>query len=117
MKKTVLITLISLWIPFNLTVLSSCKKTVNGTPGENEIFLLYKTFSPTSLSVKKGTTVTFTNKDNANHTVTSNSRLFDSGKIKSGTSYSYTFSEAGTYYFYCNYHSTNQQEQGAIIVQ
>lgn len=94
----------------------SCKKQNIGTPGENEIFLLYKTFNPTSLAVKKGTTITFTNKDNANHSITSSTGLFDSGKIKSEVSYTHTFNDAGTYSFYCRYHS-NQQEQGTIIVQ
>lgn len=94
-----------------------CKKQDPGTPGENEIFLEYKTFNPTSLGVKKGTTVTFINKDNANHTVTSTSSLFDSGKIKSGDSFTYTFNDEGVFYFYCNYHSSNSQEQGAIVVK
>lgn len=97
--------------------LNSCKKKDIGTPGENEIFLLYKAFNPTQLSVKKGTTVKFTNKDNANHTATANSNLFNSGKLQTDESYTYTFDTPGTYYFYCNYHSSNNQEQGVIIVQ
>ncbi len=117
MKKTTLITLVAAWIIFNLTSLTGCKKTEIGTPGENEVFLLYKTFTPTQLTIKKGTTVTFTNKDNANHSVTANNHLFDSGKITSGTSYTYTFNDVGSYFYSCNYHSSIQQEQGVITVQ
>jgi plastocyanin len=95
----------------------SCKKENKGTPGPNEIWLEYKAFNPTQLVVAVGTTVTFTNKDNANHSVTETSRIFDSGKIKSGNTYSYTFNTPGTYYFLCNYHSSNSLEQGAIRVQ
>jgi plastocyanin len=94
-----------------------CKKQDPGKPGENEVFLEYKTFNPTQLGVKKGTTVTFINKDNANHTVTSTTNIFDSGKIKSGDSYTYTFNDEGVFYFYCSYHSSNSQEQGAIVVK
>jgi plastocyanin len=95
----------------------SCKKEEKGNPGPNEIWLEYKAFNPTQLTIPAGTTVTFTNKDNANHTVTSSNHLFDSGKIKSGDTYTYTFSTPGTYYFGCNYHSSNSLEQGAIRVQ
>lgn len=116
-KKSTSILLNISWVIYLVMGLTSCKKTDIGTPGENEIFLLYKTFSPTSLSVKKGTTVRFINKDNANHFITSGNGVLNSGKIKSDDSYSYTFDNTGNYYFYCNYHSDNQQENGVIIVQ
>lgn len=102
---------------FVVLSITSCKKAPQGKPGPNEIWLEYKAFNPTQLTVAAGTTVTFTNKDNANHTVTSSNHLFDSGKIKSGDTYTYTFSTPGTYYFGCNYHSSNSLEQGAIRVQ
>ena len=98
-------------------VLTGCKKQEKGNPGLNEIWLEYKAYNPTQLTVAVGTTVTFTNKDNANHSVTETGNLFDSGTIKSGNSYTYQFNTAGTFYFYCNYHSSNSAEQGAIRVQ
>ena len=117
LKKTVLFFSTFIWLISILMGLDSCKKKDIGTPDENEIFLLYKTFSPTSLTIKKGTTIKFINKDNANHSVTSGSGVLNSGKIKSEDSYSYTFDNTGSYYFYCNYHSNNQQENGVIVVQ
>ncbi|HET6225904.1 MAG TPA: cupredoxin domain-containing protein [Bacteroidia bacterium] len=103
---------------FILTGLTmGCKKQDPGTPGENEIFLEYKTFNPTQKSIAKGTTITFINKDNADHTATSTKGTFDSGRIRSGESFSYTFNDAGIFYFYCNYHSNSSAEQGAILVQ
>lgn len=111
MKNINIITIIAICCLF------SCKKQDSGTPGPNEIFLEYKTFNPLQLEVTKGTTVTFTNKDNANHSVTSNNKLFDSGKITSDNSFAHTFNDAGVFYFYCNYHSSNTQEQGAILVK
>lgn len=98
-------------------VFGGCKKNDIGNPGPNEVWLVYKAFNPTQLQVDSGATVTFTNKDNADHSVTSNSGLFDSGKIKSGNSFTYTFNTKGNYYFYCNYHSSNSSEQGAIVVK
>jgi plastocyanin len=95
----------------------TCKKEEKGSPGPNEIWFEYKAYNPPQRSIAVGTTITFTNKDNADHTATETSHLFDSGKVKSGGTYSYTFNTPGTYYFYCNYHSSNSSEQGAIRVQ
>lgn len=107
---------IAFLLMFSLFVVS-CKKEEKGMPGTNEIWLEYKAYNPPQLVVTAGTTVTFTNKDNANHTVTSTNNTFDSGKVKSGDNFTYTFNTAGTYYFYCNYHSSNSAEQGAILVK
>ncbi len=111
MKIANIITIIAISLAF------SCKKEDHGKPGPNEIFLEYKTFNPVQLGVTKGTTVTFINKDNANHTVTSTNKLFDSGKITSGNSFTYTFNDLGVFDFYCSYHSSNPQEQGTIVVK
>ncbi len=100
-----------------LTLSISCKKEDKGSPGLNEIWLEYKAYNPSQLVITPGTTVTFTNKDNANHTVTSTNGIFDSGKVTSGNTFTYTFNDLGTFYFFCNYHSTNSAEQGAILVK
>ncbi len=100
-----------------LSLFCACSKKPTGTRGEAEVWLEYKLFNPAQLTVKVGTTVTFTNKDNANHTATNLNGLFDSGKITNGNSYTFLFDKPGTYSFYCNYHSGNTSEQGYIIVQ
>ena len=98
-------------------VFTTCSKRPKGSPGENEIWLEYKLFTPAQLVVKAGTTVTFTNKDNANHSVTNANSIFDSGKISSNDSYHFTFSDKGNFSFYCKYHSSVTAEQGVIIVE
>lgn len=97
-------------------VLTGCKKQQLGTPGTNEVWLEYQAFNPTQMVITAGTTITFTNKDNQNHTATS-SGLFDSGTLKSGNTYTFKFNTKGTYFFFCNFHSTNNMEQGYILVQ
>lgn len=101
---------------FLFVVFAKCSKKQTATPGTNEIWLEYKMFQPTQLSITKGTTITFTNKDNADHTAHETSNLFYSGKLHSGNSYSYTFNTPGTYYIYCDFHSINS-EQTAILVK
>lgn len=73
-------------------------------------------FSPIPLTVKSGTTVTWTNKDNADHTATTTSgpASFDSKNIAPGQTFSYTFSQAGTYDYICTIHPTMH---GQVIVQ
>ncbi len=61
-------------------------------------------FGPGTLTVKVGTTVTWTNKDDIGHTATSDNGVFDSGMLQKGQSYSFTFSQAGTYGYFCKPH-------------
>ena len=75
-----------------------------------EIVLKNFAFSPKELTVPVGTTVTWTNQDSAPHTVTAGQRgspsgLFDSGQLTAGKSFSFTFSQAGTYPYFCSVHS------------
>ena len=61
-------------------------------------------YSPSILSVKVGTSVTWINQDTAVHTVTSTSGAFDSGNMNSGAVYKLTFTQPGNYSYYCKYH-------------
>jgi len=54
-------------------------------------------FSPANLEVRVGTTVTWTNNDGVMHTVTSDSGVFDSGYLSNGDTFTFTFTEAGTF--------------------
>lgn len=61
-------------------------------------------FTPSPLTIRKGTTVVWTNKDDATHTVSSDSGLFSSGSIIKGNSYSFTFEKTGTFPYICGFH-------------
>ncbi|PAZ11898.1 copper-binding protein [Streptomyces sp. SA15] len=58
------------------------------------------------LVVEVGQTVQWTNHDSAPHTVTTTKAPedFDSGTLEQGDSWSYTFTKAGTYEYYCAVH-------------
>ena len=62
------------------------------------------TFVPARLTVKAGTTVTWRNEDDIPHTVTSAARLFKSKALDTDDSFSFTFTEPGTYEYFCSLH-------------
>lgn len=55
------------------------------------------------LEIAVGTTVTWTNMDSAPHTATSSGN-FNSDRLDQGQSFSYTFEEAGTFEYFCEFH-------------
>ena len=62
------------------------------------------TFVPARLTVKAETTVTWRNEDDIPHTVTSAARLFKSKALDTDDSFSFTFTELGTYEYFCSLH-------------
>ncbi|MDQ2973534.1 MAG: cupredoxin family copper-binding protein [bacterium] len=74
---------------------------------ENEILIKDFKFGPTNLKIKKGTTVTWTNLDDARHDIspTEESDNFKSSELLSkDQSYTFTFNQAGTYEYNCSPH-------------
>lgn len=63
-------------------------------------------YSPATLNVQAGTTVTWTNHDEAKHDVaaTSGPERFQSPMLAKGQSWSHTFRTAGSYSYYCSVH-------------
>ena len=71
-------------------------------------------FSPSSITINVGDTIVWTNYDSASHTVTSNDGTFDSGSISNGDTFSFTFTSAGTFNYYCAPHPNMT---GSVTVQ
>ena len=71
-------------------------------------------FTPTSLTVRAGTTVSWANMDNEPHTIVSDTGLFRSGAIDTNETFSFRFDKPGAYHFTCSIHP---QMVGTIVVQ
>ncbi len=80
----------------------------------NELEISNFAFSPETVTVPVGATVTWYNRDSASHTLTSRETLFDSGGLALNESFSYTFSLKGTYEYYCAIHP---YMRGTVIVK
>lgn len=66
-------------------------------------------FRPGTLSIRRGDSVRWVNKDIVEHTATTpqgSKRPFDSRMIRAGNSWKRTFTQAGTYDYLCTYHPT-----------
>ena len=61
------------------------------------------TFEPAQLTVKVGTTVTWTNRDDIPHTVVSAGK-FRSKALDTDDKYSFTFKSVGDYNYFCSLH-------------
>jgi plastocyanin len=58
-------------------------------------------FGDGTLTIPAGTTVTWINNDEDGHTTTSDTGLWDSGELASGTTFAFTFADPGTYPYSC----------------
>lgn len=109
--------LVLVW--FSLYGRNSNAPTSNpNTPGKsmsataNAVDIQNFAFSPASLTVKKGTTVVWTNNDSAPHQI--KSATFNSDRLGKGQTFSFTFNDAGTFEYLCAIHPSMT---GKIIVQ
>jgi plastocyanin len=72
------------------------------------------TFSPATLTVAPGMTVTWTNDDDIPHTILGKEKGFRSKPLDTGNQFSFTFATAGEYAYFCSLHP---HMVGKIIVK
>jgi plastocyanin len=72
------------------------------------------TFNAHAVTVKPGTTVTWTNADDIPHTVVSKDGVFKSKVLDSGDKFSFTFAKAGQFGYFCSLHP---HMTGTVIVK
>jgi plastocyanin len=82
--------------------------------GANAVTIASFAFSPNELTVKTGSTVTWTNNDPASHTIVADTGAFSSDPFGKGDTYQFTFNQPGTYPYHCSLHPSMK---GTILVQ
>lgn len=85
-------------------------------PAPNTVVMSGMAFSPASITVTVGTTVTWKNADGVAHTSTSDTGVWDTGRMAAGATATTTFATAGTYPYNCVYHASMGMK-GTVIVQ
>lgn len=80
----------------------------------SEVTLGNFTMSPKILTVAVGTSVRWTNADDIPHTVVSEDQTFKSRVMDTDDHFTFTFSKAGTYKYFCSIHP---HMTGTVIVR
>lgn len=71
-------------------------------------------YSSETIQIKAGETVEWVNDDLTPHTVTSQSGEFDSGSIDAGETWRHTFTQPGTFPYFCTFH---KEMTGTVVVK
>jgi plastocyanin len=71
-------------------------------------------FTPQTLTIKAGDTVTFVNHDDIPHTVVSKTLAFKSKPLDTDDKFSFTFTTPGTFAYFCSLHP---HMTGSIVVE
>ena len=80
----------------------------------HDVDITAKGFQPARISIRAGDSVTWSNGDARDHTVTASNGSFASGNIKSGGRFSFRFTKRGTYPYACSLHP---RVKGTVVVQ
>src|ERR1700688_1113927 len=83
-------------------------------PETTEVKIDNFSFGPGTLTVPVGTTVTWTNRDDIPHTAVSTEGAFKSKVMDTDEKFSYTFTKAGTYPYFCSIHP---KMTGKVVVE
>lgn len=107
--------------PGTPTVTPSPTPTTSATSTTPSVVIMQNImFLPNPVTIPRGTAVQWKNQDATTHTVTSGtpgniSGLFRSGNLTTGQTFSFTFTTAGTFPYFCEIHGA--QMTGTVTVQ
>jgi plastocyanin len=93
---------------------SASEAPPTGTLAAQQVTIDNFTFSPATVTIAAGTTVTWINHDDVPHTVTSNDKLFSSQAMDTDGTFSHMFTAPGIYPYFCAVH---RHMTGQIIVK
>ena len=116
-KKNVWIALFAMpAIAVLLMLVAATRATANDQASavSAEVLIDNFVFGPQTVTVPVGTTVTWTNRDDIPHTVVSTEGVFKSKVRDTDEKFSYTFTKAGTYPYYCSVHP---KMTGTVVVK
>jgi plastocyanin len=89
---------------FGMLIAASADFSVVQAQESNAVVIKNFMFSPMSLTIKAGTTVTWKNLDGEPHTVVNDAGLFRSGALDQNDMYQFKFDKPGVYKILCGIH-------------
>jgi plastocyanin len=118
MRRSVSIAVVTAALVFGIGTITAGPKNLLAAaqqkPEATEVKIDNFSFGPATLTVPAGTSVTWTNRDDIPHTVVSTDGVFKSKVLDTDEKFSFTFSKAGTYPYFCSIHP---KMTGKVVVQ
>ena len=78
--------------------------TAGKPPAATSIEILKFAFAPREITIRPGTTITWTNRDETPHALSTHDRSFASQAMDTGDSYRFTFASEGDFSYFCTLH-------------
>ena len=104
-----------------LATLTSCTSTKNidaKSIPTNTVVMADTKFIPSTITVSKGTTVTWKNLEDRTHNATADDKSWKTDDMEQGESKTVTFDKPGTYSYHCTHHTMmGFGMTGTVIVQ
>ena len=107
------------WLIYNQIIKSNTltviqEKTLEQSGQTNMVEMTNMSFAPKTITIKKGESVTWTNKDLVGHSATADDNSWDTNIISNGESKSIRVDVSGAYTYFCKPHPFMK---GTIIVE
>jgi len=94
---------------------SGARPTSGSATAGDEISIEGFAFAPSSIEVESGTTVVWTNRDAAEHTVEDTGGLFEeSDELRAGDAFRFEYAQPGRYPYFCGIHASMR---GEVVVR
>jgi plastocyanin len=97
-----------------LSVLAPLQRLLAAAPQAVDIKIDNFSFAPPTLTVKAGTQITWTNRDDIPHTVVSDDQSFKSKVLDTDEKFTFTPDKPGTYSYFCSIHP---KMTGKVVVE
>ncbi len=108
MKKNIWVHCIAASLLFTTVTLTELRGVFAASPETNpkviEINIDNFSFTPPAVTVRAGTQITWTNRDDIPHTVVSSDNAFKSKALDTDDKFSFTPTKPGTYSYFCSLH-------------
>ena len=114
MTKSSWIVSVAVSVMVALIALPTVEMSISAGPEAAEVKIDNFSFTPTTLRVKTGTQVTWTNGDDIPHTVVSDDQSFKSKVLDTDQKFTFTASKPGTYPYFCSIHP---KMTGKVVVE
>ena len=106
-----------LFVPFAAGIVVAAAisfPVISAQPRNTKLEIDNFSFSPQRITVKPGTTVTWTNEDDTPHAVASSTTMFKSKALDTNDSFAFSFTTPGVYEYFCSLHP---YMTGTIVVE